>query len=781
MSDFRLIRSNDLVHLGTYLSARLIHQPLPDPINPEIVAIGYRGIAPWLTREITQFVGIGANLEYPFQSRAITKALRDLYRLAVDPNLSADNPWTANTMAWAIADLLPSFRDAPSFEPLRRFLEDSDEAPELLDHRRIDLSVQIANIFDRYLMYRPDWVLAWSRNEPAPKLQLESDQAWQPILWRALTERFGRQSPHLAEILAALEPELLTTLDPEPIREALKLHRLSIFGLNALPKTLLLALQALSQVLEVDLYVVGPSDTYWADIRRGDALRQQFQYDHDGYSQAFSDQFETAHPLLLSLGRSARDFQHLLLEQLEQGLEDLTQPDAFIHTEPKSDRLLHRLQADLQKVVLSASPHPLSPSDNSFQVHACHGAARQVEVLKESLLHLLNVDPSLEPRDILVLCPDLDTYAPILGSVFSSGASQHNPETGWGRDGVPSLEYRFADLSMRRLNPIAEALMRVLELAQSRLSVDDVMGLLSLEAIQRRFGFQPSDLEDIQRIFDESTIRWGIDAQHRTREEQPADRAFTWEEGLTELALGAAMSNEGSHFEGETFYVKQVDSVEGDRFELIGKCLHFTTNLFAVIRSLQEPAALSDWTKRILNLLDWLTATPEQAEFLKRRSVDVLNELQDAAILANATEDGLLTLEAIQLLLRGRFDVAHSSGRSSLHAIQCSNFQSLRGVPARVIALLGMDDGSFPHQSVRSSMDLTNAPRWIGDSDPREEERGALLDAILSARDHLLVFYTGRDKQTHEALEPAAPIREVLDAIDLTFVASNPAPSQAKP
>ena len=140
----------------------------PDPINPEIVAIGYRGIAPWLTREITQFVGIGANLEYPFQSRAITKALRDLYRLAVDPNLSADNPWTANTMAWAIADLLPSFRDAPSFEPLRRFLEDSDEAPELLDHRRIDLSVQIANIFDRYLMYRPDWVLAWSRNEPAP-------------------------------------------------------------------------------------------------------------------------------------------------------------------------------------------------------------------------------------------------------------------------------------------------------------------------------------------------------------------------------------------------------------------------------------------------------------------------------------------------------------------------------------------------------------------------------------------------------------------------------------
>ena len=761
-----------MVHLGTYLSARLIAQPLHDPIQPEVIAIGYRGIAPWLTREITQSVGVGANLHYPFQSRAITDALRGLYRLAVAPNLSPDNPWTANTMTWAIADLLPHYQNDPCFAPLHRFLEDDGGSTEQIGHRRISLSTQIANIFDRYLMYRPDWTLAWGKDQPAPRLSLPEDARWQPILWRALTKRFGEGCPHLAEMLAALQPELLTALDPEPIREALALHRLSVFGLNSIPKTLLLALEALSHVVDIDLYVFSPSDTYWADIRKGEALRREFQFDHEGYSQAFSERHEQAHPLLLSLGRSARDFQHLLLEQMDQGLEDYTREEAFIHSQPQSESLLHRLQADLQRVLLRQERSPIAPNDNSFQVHACHGPARQVEVLKESLLHLLNRDPTLEPRDILILCPDLDAYAPLLSSVFDEGAARHDTEAGWGHDGVPSLEYRFADLTMRRLNPVAEALMRVLDLAQSRLGIDDVMGLLSLDAIQRRFGFQPSDLEDLQQIFELGKIRWGMDAAHRAREGQPKVRAFTWEEGLTQIALGAAMSDEGSDFHSETFYAKPMDSIEGERLELAGKCLHFSTNLFATLQALQAPATLSTWATRIVNLLDWLTETPEQAEFLKRRALDVIKELEDAARLAGSSNETPLTLEAIQSLLRGRFDVAHSSGRASLHAIQCSNFQSLRGVPARVVALLGMDDGSFPHQSVRSSMDLTNAPRWIGDSDPREEERGALLDAILAARDHLLIFYTGRDKQTHEELEPAAPIREVLDAIDLSFTPS---------
>jgi exodeoxyribonuclease V gamma subunit len=38
-------------------------------------------------------------------------------------------------------------------------------------------------------------------------------------------------------------------------------------------------------------------------------------------------------------------------------------------------------------------------------IHACHGPTGQVEVLREELLYLLAEDDTLQPRDIIVLCP----------------------------------------------------------------------------------------------------------------------------------------------------------------------------------------------------------------------------------------------------------------------------------------------------------------------------------------------------------------------------------------
>ena len=56
-----------------------------------------------------------------------------------------------------------------------------------------------------------------------------------------------------------------------------------------------------------------------------------------------------------------------------------------------------------------------------MQVHSCHGPARQIDVLREVLLGLLQDDSTLEPRDILVMCPDIDTYAPLIVAGFGLG------------------------------------------------------------------------------------------------------------------------------------------------------------------------------------------------------------------------------------------------------------------------------------------------------------------------------------------------------------------------
>src|SRR6202042_606721 len=66
----------------------------------------------------------------------------------------------------------------------------------------------------------------------------------------------------------------------------------------------------------------------------------------------------------------------------------------------------------------------------------------------------------------------------------------------------------------------------------------------------------------------------------------------------------------------------------------------------------------------------------------------------------------------------------------------------MRSIPHRVVCLLGLDDGSFPRHIERDGDDLTARDQRVGDRDARSEDRQLLLDALLAARDHLVVTYS---------------------------------------
>ena len=60
----------------------------------------------------------------------------------------------------------------------------------------------------------------------------------------------------------------------------------------------------------------------------------------------------------------------------------------------------------------------LTDGGRSIQVHGCQGATRQVEVLRDAVLHLLADDPTLREDDVLVLCPDLTRFGPLVHAVL---------------------------------------------------------------------------------------------------------------------------------------------------------------------------------------------------------------------------------------------------------------------------------------------------------------------------------------------------------------------------
>ena len=98
--------------------------------------------------------------------------------------------------------------------------------------------------------------------------------------------------------------------------------------------------------------------------------------------------------------------------------------------EHRRDTLLARIQADIRAESRAGGPAApgaqdsrpmLDERDESLRVHSCHGRARQVEVVRDAILHALQEDPTLEPRDVIVMCPDIETFAPLIHATFGAG------------------------------------------------------------------------------------------------------------------------------------------------------------------------------------------------------------------------------------------------------------------------------------------------------------------------------------------------------------------------
>ncbi|MFH1469560.1 MAG: exodeoxyribonuclease V subunit gamma [Pseudomonadota bacterium] len=668
--------------------------------------------------------------------------------------------------------------------------------------RTLELARQLADVFDRLVVFRPELAVAWSQGG-AHLPSGAADLAWQPRLWAAVRRHLaarGLPVAHSAE--RWLEVTRQGAPDPACFHQPLR-----VFGVSFLPPASLRQLAWLSRAVDVELYLTCPSDLWWAGLHGlgPAAVRDLFGLDRDQVAeQLVGIEAVRPHPLLQSLGRVGRD-QQLVLEELGDAEVQRRDSGAFVDPagepapgEPVS--ALHALQSDLLHLrdpaafsAAALAARALSPVDDSIQFHACYGLTRQVEVLREALLHLFEAHPDLEPRDVLVMAPDIEACVPLVGAVFDQGRDAPLEREGrplqepaaWGRAGAPRVPCVITERSVRRTNPVAEVLLRVLALAggQQRVSSAAVLDLLAVEPFRERFGIAQGDVEVIAAWVEESGVRWGIDPADRARSQQPPEVQNTWHFGLERLALGVTMADSPGRLwdapapgqarpAERALGVAPADPVEGGIVHLLGRFFEACTALFDVLRRLGDAAdgrPLEAWIDAAIEAQERLTATPPSAAWLAARVRSELEELRAVAQAAGAARP--LRLEAFQALVERRFEVASGATRAHAGAVTFASMLPFRSVPYRVVCLLGMDEGAFPRNPARARFDLTQRLPRAGDHDPRDEDRHLLLEALLAARDHLLVLYTGRDPRSNEPRAPAVPIAELRAVIDASFPA----------
>lgn len=749
--------------------ADVLSTPLADPMAPEVVSVHSRGIERWITQELSARLGAGAgrrdgicaNVRFPFPSRVVGEALS----AAVDLGLE-DDPWSPERLVWPVLETLEERIGEDWLAPVARHLgRDQDRADDSRRGRRFGTARRIADLFDRYAIHRPDMIRAWAADEDVDgRLEpVTAEHRWQPRLWRTVRGRLDVESTaerlaHAVETLRAGEVD--TGLPP----------RFSVFGLTAVPGTYVQILSALATHRDVHLFLLHPSPALWERV--SDVLRRGPEgvlgpRDTDPTRSA------ARHPILASWGRDAREMQAVVATVAEPDRDDHRAVEAAPRT------LLARLQEDVRRDTEPPGPPApgaddarpvLAPDDRSVQVHACHGRTRQVEVLRDAVLHLLAEHDDLEPRDIVVMCPRIEEFAPLIEAVFGAEVEPDDAPTGVG-DGPPDLRVRLADRALLQTNPVLRVAAQLLELADSRVTASDVLDIVNRTPVRRRFRFDDEAVQRLEDWVEQLGVRWGLDAEHRADHGLEGIEANTWRAGLERLLLGVAIADEDLRTVGGTV---PFDDVEGSDVELAGRFAELLDRLDQAVERLTAAQPIDAWRDALIDAVDAVADVGDRDVWQRHQLARVLGDVVDEATDGDHVYATRLTLPEVRTLLDRRLQGRPSRASHRTGDLTVCTLVPMRSVPHRVLCLLGMDDEAFPRRTVPDGDDLIDLDPRVGDRDPRTEDRQLLLDALLAARDHLVVTYTGRDERTNESRAPAVPIGELLDVIDRTVRTGDP-------
>ncbi|MGD9056268.1 MAG: exodeoxyribonuclease V subunit gamma [Desulfobacterales bacterium] len=743
MPGLNIFTSNKLEILAAQLAQQL-KTAVSEVLKPEIIVIQSSGMERWILQELASYNGICANIHFPFPNTFLDHIAQQVMPDDEQPSL-----FEPDILMFRIMKALPGCKIMPGFERLNAYL--ADDTRRL---KELQISSKLADLYDQYQVFRPEMIIGWEQG----KNPEDNEDHWQAELWRQLQN--GRNNQHRA----SQQRNLIEQLQTHPERFPDLPQRIFMFGISYLPRFHLETFAALSEVVETNVYLLNPCQEYWGDIvSQKQMQRIQRSYSHS--AEIITElHLEEGNRLLASMGAHGKDFHTVISSfdfQINQNYQD-----------PGCTTLLSCIQSDILNL-RDRRPAPSSsdeqgesltapnrapgiaidPSDTSIQIHCCHSPMRETEVLHDNLLAMFEVDPQLRPKDIVVMTPDIDTYAPYIQAVFETVIDE--------RLYIP---FSIADRGAREQSRLIDGFSSFLELKGTRLSVSRVLRLLEAPGVREKFGLKRRDIEIVERWIRDTRIRWGIDANHRRKLDLPAVSENTWYAGIRQLLLGYAMpGNHQRMFDDILPY----DAVEGKDIHSLGKFLDFCDAVFRYARGLTGAKRLRTWSTLLKHVLDdfFLPDEENQREINSLRVIlDELGQRQ-----TDAAFEEKLEFDPIRFYLERRLAKLQFSSGFMTGGVTFCAMLPMRSIPFKVVCLIGMNSDAFPRDSQPLSFDqIAQHPR-ASDRSRRNDDKYLFLESIVSARNTLYISYVGQSIQDNSRMPPSPLVSELLDTIEKGF------------
>lgn len=689
--------------------------PRTDPFSSDVLVTPSKGVQRWLSQQLALRLGTsGPGHHDGIFSRVDGLGFEGLRRRLLQ--VPDPDPWSVEAMSWRILGVLDRLREEDGWSAvLWHHIHGPAGGGGAEDRpgRRVHVAKRIAHIFARYARWRPDILRGWSGDpEVRPVTEPAGTAGWQAELWQRI--RLDVPGPDLVERHAQAVADLAERPAPDLA------NRVIIVAPRALADSDIELIRA-ARHHEVTVFVMHP---------------------------ALQPGAEEPHPLLTRWGD-----QHRIAWQqwCPDEMTDADRPATAASCMDFPRTLLGALQA----AVVTGRTCPDVAVDDSVVIHGSHDPDRQVEVLRDVLCDALERNPDLQPRDIVVICTDLDTYAPHLRAAFDPGTIPlplDHPARG--------IRLRIADEDRGAVNPVLHVLMRVLRMVHQRGELTEVLGLLASTPVATKFGI--SNQDRLVELVDQAGIRWGITERQRV-EHGLSVRTNMWQTGLDRMAVGFALPHTAQSL--TLGMASPLEMVRSEDLDDWGQLTEFVARLATFVESAQEPRPLQAWVELCRSIITDLTVTAGDLAWQTAHAHGVLSQLSDEGGPAVGDSGPQLSLpDLIRLLDDGPARRAPRAAYGAGHLVVCGP-SALRGIPHKVVCLLGLDEGSFPKRDRPDGDDLLQLDPHPHDPSAGADGRGMLLDALMSAQDRLLLVTATRTSSTNEPRPFAVPVIDLRDAL----------------
>lgn len=730
---FSIVFSNRFEILLDTLLDRLADEQ-PGPFGLREVVVPSSALRRRVELAVADREGICANVGFGYLAQWLWEQIGRVVEVP------ARSPFAPALLTWRVFGLL----DAASVEGawvgahprLAAYLEGAD------GRMRFELAERIARVFDHYLTYRPQWLERWAAKQgagpggalgggsgaAAATAAEQADEAWQAELWRRIHDGLALRQTHPA----ALFLRQVASMDAAALAATGLPRTVHVFGLPALPPLYLEILRELSRVVDVRLYVLNPCREFWFEIVDARRLSWLVARQDDLFH-------ETGNRLLAAWGQQTQAHIGLLFEGEHAVVEE-----ALFAPHPGRHLLARVHNAILDLEELEPGTIRLPVSDRSIELHVCHSRTRELEVLHDRLLGLFKGPNPPRPDEIVVLTPDLDATAPLIEAVFGTAPPKRR------------IPWRITGLGSTRENPVAQALDRLLTLTAGRFPASRVFDLLQQPVVAARFGLGEAELETVHDWMAAAGIRWGLDAAQAAGAD--AGPLHTLEEGLHRLFLAwaAGEAATAAPFAGRI----GAGAPEGGAGLALGRFWRYADTLRQLRERLLRPQDAEGWRSTLIDALDRLVGEVVDGAEAVREVRAAINALADD--MAAGFSAGQVALDVIHPALAARLDDPARGGVPG-GTVSFSALSSLRGLPYRVVCVIGLDQGAFPGSDRPAEFDLMAAHPQRGDRQRRLDDRNLFLDVVLSAREVLHLSHVGRSVRDGAELPPSVLVDELLD------------------